>query len=97
MAAMRPYDLDSIMHYGSYSLQAAHRKHPEETLRSAQGILRLAEDFTPADLERACERALTLRSYSYRAVRALIEGPASASPPALNLVHEHVRGPEYFQ
>ena len=26
--------------------QAAHRKHPEETLRSAQGILRLARDFS---------------------------------------------------
>jgi transposase len=78
-------------------LQAAHRKHPEETLRSAQGILRLAEDFTPADLERACERALSLRSYSYRTVRTLIEVPPTASSPALNLAHEHVRGPEYFQ
>lgn len=34
--------------------QALRRKHPEETLRSAQGILRLAADFTPAALERAC-------------------------------------------
>ena len=80
------------------SRQAAHRKHPEETLRSAQGILRLATDFTPAALEHACERALVLRSYSYRTVRTLIETPASpASPPALDLLHDHVRGPEYFQ
>lgn len=42
--------------------QAAHRKHPEETLRSAQGVLRLAADFTPAALEQACERALILQS-----------------------------------
>ena len=78
--------------------QAAHRKHPEETLRSAQGILRLARDFSPTKLETACERALALRSYSYRAVRTLIENPASLPvQPALDLTHENVRGPEYFQ
>ncbi|HEX7115275.1 MAG TPA: IS21 family transposase [Steroidobacter sp.] len=78
--------------------QAARRVHPEETLRSAQGILRLAADFTAAQLERACERALTLHSYSYRTVRALIETPAAAeSLPALDLAHDNVRGPEYFQ
>lgn len=78
--------------------QAKRRTHPEETLRSAQGILRLAHDFTPARLEGACERALTLQSYSYRAVRALIETPASSKTrPALDLAHDNVRGPEYFQ
>jgi transposase len=78
--------------------QAKHRRHPEETLRSAQGILRLARDFTPERLEAACERALVLRSYSYRAVRTLIETPAPPeSRPALDLAHDNVRGPEYFQ
>ena len=78
--------------------QAARRTHPEETLRSAQGILRLGHDFTPAVLERACERALALQSYSYRTVRTLIETPAApAQPRALDLVHDNVRGPEYFQ
>ena len=78
--------------------QAKHRRHPEETLRSAQGILRLARDFTPERLEGACERALALQSYSYRTVRALIETPAPPRPhPALDLAHDNVRGPEYFQ
>ena len=78
--------------------QARHRKHPEETLRSAQGILRLARDFTPEQLEQAAERALELQSYSYRAVRTLIETPAApVSSPALDLAHNNVRGPEYFQ
>jgi len=78
--------------------QAAHRKHPEETLRSAQGILRLAQDFSPAALERACERALVLRGYSYRTVRTLIETPIPVpTPGALDLFHENVRGPDYFQ
>lgn len=78
--------------------QAAHRKHPEETLRAAQGILRLAQDFSPTALERACERAAALRSYSYRAVRTLIETPTpAATPAALDLFHENVRGSDYFQ
>ena len=77
--------------------QARRRLHPEETLRSAQGILRLAQDFSPARLEGACARALALQSYSYRAVRTLIETPAAPSAPlALDLAHENVRGPKYF-
>jgi transposase len=78
--------------------QSARRLHPEETLRSAQGILRLALDFTPTALERACERALALKSFSYRTVRTLIAtADAPATQPALDVAHENVRGPEYFQ
>ena len=58
----------------------------------------VAQDFTPERLERACERALVLQSYSYRVVRTLIETPATPAPaPALDLAHDNVRGPEYFQ
>ena len=78
--------------------QAAHRRHPEETLRSAQGILRLAVDFSAPRLEQACVQALELRSYSYRAIRTLIEQPPRfAIPPALDLPHENLRGADYFQ
>ena len=78
--------------------QAASRKHPEETLRSGQGILRLAQDFSAAQLELACERALALKSYSYRAVRTLINVPATVpAQSALDLAHENLRGAEYFQ
>jgi transposase len=78
--------------------QARRRLHPEETLRSAQGILRLARDFSAAELERACERALALKAYSYRAVRTLITTPAAPTArPALDLSHENVRGTKYFE
>lgn len=77
--------------------QAARRLHPEETLRSAQGILRLAQDFSPAALEHASKRALALKAYSYRAVRTLIGAPTAPTQPALDLAHENVRGPKYFQ
>ena len=78
--------------------QALHRKHPEETLRSAQGILRLAQDFSPTALEDACARAVALKAFSYRAVRTLINAPAPVvTQAALDLTHRNVRGPDYFQ
>jgi len=84
--------------FGVVQSQAGARKHPEETLRSAMGILRLANDFTAARLEAACVRALALKACSYRAVRTLLQTPPSApSSPALDLVHENVRGAKYFQ
>jgi hypothetical protein len=60
--------------------------------------LRLAHDFSPVQLEAACERALTLKASSYRAVRTLIQTPISPLPsPSLDLAHENVRGPQYFE
>lgn len=75
------------------------KRHPEEALRSAQGVMRLAQDFSPAKLDAACTRALALKTYSYRSVRALITAPAateSGDSRQLSLVHENLRGPEYF-
>jgi hypothetical protein len=74
------------------------KRHPEEALRVAQGILRLAQDFPPAQLAAACERALRLKACSYRSVRALITTPPTDSDDKrqLSLVHENVRGSDYF-
>lgn len=75
------------------------KRHPEEALRSAQGILRLAQDFSPQQLAAACERALLLKACSYRSVRALITTPPATEPGdsrQLSLVHENVRGSDYF-
>jgi transposase len=70
------------------------KRHPEEALRTAQGILRLAQDFSPAQLA----AALILKACNYRSVRALITTPPTDSGETrqLSLVHENVRGPEYF-
>jgi len=79
-------------------MQVRLKRHPEQTLRSAQGILRLAADFSPVRLEAACEHALTLKAYSYRAVRALIlAAPVSPVQASLLPTHDNLRGPGYFQ
>lgn len=75
------------------------RRHPEEALRANLGILRLARDFTPERLEAAAKRALDLKVYSYRALRALITTKTTApqEQQPLGLEHENVRGEKYFQ
>jgi len=75
------------------------RKHPEHALRTSLGVLRLAKDFSDEALEAACTRALTLKSTSYRAIRALIQAPPPVTPIELTLPlpeHDNLRGPTYF-
>lgn len=76
------------------------KAHPEEALRSAQGILRLEKDFSAAALEAACIKALALKSYSYRLLRNLLTTASSSDESEqarqLSLVHDNVRGSDYF-
>jgi len=80
--------------------QALQKKHLGETIRSAQGILRLATDFSAEALERAAGSALQLKVYSYRALRDLIQQRvtvgATEPPATATVVHENVRGSKYF-
>lgn len=79
--------------------QRLSRRHPEESLRANLGILRLARDFSPGQLEAAASRALELKVYSYRAIRTLLTAktPAPGEQRSLVLDHENVRGGKYFQ
>ena len=78
--------------------QVYRRKHPDEALRASLGILRLAHDFSAVALEQACSRALALRTYNYRAVRALITLPPESPPADPTPIPDHVnvRGARYF-
>ncbi len=64
----------------------AHR--PEDRLRTAGRVLRLAEQFSPERLEAACTRALHFDDPAYGTVKRILEGgldaeepPAVAAPP----------------
>jgi transposase len=83
--------------------QALCKRHLDETIRGTLGILRLAQDFSRQALETACEAALPLEIYSYRAVRDLLRQgvhtvPARHlnPPPTASLQHENVRGAAYY-
>jgi hypothetical protein len=77
--------------------QVHHRTHPDEALRASLGILRLAHDFSSNALEVACTRAVELKTYSYRAVRALIITPPAPTPNSSPTPeHDNVRGARYF-
>ena len=54
--------------------------HALHTLRQVQGILRLAERFDGARLERACARALAAGDGRYQTVRGILERGLEALP-----------------
>ncbi len=67
-------------------------------LRSAQGVLRLADKYSPERLDAACARALAVGDPSYRTVKGILaagtesDSPADADDGAA--VPAHLHGPE---
>jgi transposase len=81
----------------------ADRPHPEQGYRSCLGILRLARRYGPERLEAACTRAGAVEARSYRHVDSILKHgldrlapPAAAPQLPLTLVHDHVRGRDYY-
>jgi len=75
----------------------AKRRHPEQAIRSAQGVLALARDHGATALEAACARAVALDTIGYEAVRRLLLVAHVQAPlPLPPVTHEHVRGSDYF-
>jgi transposase len=81
--------------------QLEHRPHPEQGYRACLGLQRLARQYTPARLEAACARALSIRSPTYRSVASILKSgldrqqTPTTSTTALP-AHENVRGPDYY-
>lgn len=76
------------------------RTHPEQGFRACLGILRLGKRFGEDRLEKACARALVIRSHAYRTVESILknhleQAPIPAPPLALP-PHGNVRGPGYY-
>jgi len=79
------------------------RPHPEQGYRSCLGILRLSKRYGQDRLEAACARALTAGARSYRHVESILKHGLDRIAPAeesastqLSLVHENVRGRDYY-
>jgi hypothetical protein len=75
----------------------AKRRHPEQAIRSAQGVLGLARDHARCALEAACQRAVALDTIGYEAVRRqLLIADRQTPLPLPSITHEHVRGSDYY-
>jgi len=81
------------------------KPHPEQGYRSALGLLRLSDRYSAERLERACERAITLRSASYRTVKTMLKQRMETAPlfdqiqspdPTAELGAVNVRGRRYY-
>lgn len=94
---------DRVGHQTRQAVEAllTSRTHPEQAYRSCQGVLSLEKKVGKERLERACERALSYQSVSYKVIRSIIErgldnldgtGPVSAVP-----AHENIRGASAYQ
>ena len=78
------------------------RPHPEQGFRSALGVMRLAKKYSPERLEAACERALQLKSFSYKSIESMLkhgleQRPPRATSPRTHVAHRNIRGPNYYQ
>lgn len=79
------------------------RAHPQQAFRSCPTVLRLAKTYGEDRLESACHRAVTLRSFSFKSVDAILKNrldqqPLDTRPPASlsKVQHKNVRGGNYY-
>lgn len=79
------------------------KPHPEMGYRSCLGLIRLAQQYSPARMEAAAERALLTGACRYQSVKSILKNsldqqplakPTPATEPAQP--HDNVRGAEYF-
>jgi transposase len=83
--------------------QLEDRPHPEHGYRACLGLLNLSKRYDPTRLERACERALAIRSARYQSVASILKQGLDQLPledenstqGALPL-HGNVRGAGYY-
>jgi transposase len=79
----------------------ASRPHPEQGFRSALGVLRLTKKYGPARVEAACQRALLVKSFSYKSVASILQHGLDQQPLRTGVtrahpVHSNIRGPNYY-
>ncbi len=76
--------------------------HPQQGFKACLGILHLNRDYQPARIEAACTRALNMRAYSCKSVKAILRNNLDGQPledesPQASLpLHENVRGASYY-
>lgn len=79
------------------------RPHPQQGFRSCLGVLRLAKSYGAERLEAACNRALSIKAYSFKSVESILKNnlensalPGTVPEKTIPDGHENVRGQHYF-
>jgi transposase len=81
----------------------AARRHPQQGFRSALGVLRLGKHFGNDRLEAVCQRAHKLHITTFKSIESMLKNNLDRTALAeqdaarqLPLLHENIRGPEYY-
>jgi transposase len=83
--------------------QLESRPHPEHGYRACLGLLNLSRRYSRTRLEKACERALAIRSINYQSIASILkqgldrqslEGDAHLQDDLP--LHDNVRGANYY-
>jgi len=81
----------------------AARRHPQQGFRAALGVLRLGKHYGNPRLEAVCERAQRLRIANFKSIESMLKNnldrtalPEEPDPRQLPLMHENIRGPEFY-
>ncbi len=79
------------------------RRHPEQGYRACLGVMRLGKRYSVDRLEKACERAIAIKSYSYKSVESILKKGLDKVPlqkESLNtksINHLNIRGRQYYK
>lgn len=78
------------------------KAHPVQGYRAVMGIIGLAKAYSKGRVDAACARALSIKGYSYRSVRSILEKgldqvPIQPASLALPIEHSNIRGSDYYQ
>jgi transposase len=78
------------------------RPYPEQGYKTCLGIINLTRDYEPDRVEAAARRALKFKTCSYQSMKAILASGLDQQDnqqPALPglLLHQNIRGQEYYQ
>lgn len=81
----------------------AARRHPQQGFRSALGVLRLGKHYGNTRLEAVCQRAHKLHITTFKSIESMLKNNLDRvtlteqnESRQLPLLHENIRGPEYY-
>lgn len=78
------------------------RRHQEQGFRACMGIMRLGKQYSFDRLEMACERAINIKSFSYKSVESILKQgldkvPLHEDEAAVPVSHGNIRGKDYYR